>query len=105
LHRGTTDAATAERLMRSRYAAFAVADTRYLLQTWHSRTRPETVELDPDMRWYRLDILHTRRGGLLDSDGVVEFRAFYRHDGGAGQQHERSRFEREGGRWRYLDAA
>ncbi|MGZ4607464.1 MAG: YchJ family protein, partial [Blastococcus sp.] len=31
LHDGTSAAATAEQLMRSRYAAFAVGDTGYLL--------------------------------------------------------------------------
>jgi SEC-C motif-containing protein len=103
LHRREADAATAERLMRSRYSAFVVGDAGYLLQTWHPRTRPKMLELDPGVRWYRLDILRTARGGLLDADGTVEFRAFYREDSGAGQQHELSRFQRDGGRWRYLD--
>ncbi|MFZ2176709.1 MAG: YchJ family metal-binding protein, partial [Rhodococcus sp. (in: high G+C Gram-positive bacteria)] len=39
-HRGVTTAPTAERLMRSRFSAFAVLDAEYLLATWHPSTRP-----------------------------------------------------------------
>jgi SEC-C motif-containing protein len=91
--------------MRSRYSAFAVGDADYLLRTWHPLTRPETLELDPGLRWYRLDILRTAHGALGDSRGVVEFRAYYRHGDGAGEQHEVSRFQRESGRWFYVGAA
>ena len=104
LHRGESDAATAERLMRSRFSAFAVGDEAYLLRSWHASTRPGTLELDQDLRWYRLDILSTSAGGLLDVDGTVEFRAFYRSADGRGDQHEVSRFLREGRTWFYVDA-
>lgn len=90
--------------MRSRYSAYVVGDEAYLLSSWHPRTRPEAVEPDPDVRWYRLDIVSTRRGGPLDEDGIVEFRAFFRSPEGRGEQHEVSRFIREGRNWRYLDA-
>lgn len=89
--------------MRSRFSAFALGDRAYLLATWHPSTRPATLELDADTRWYRLDILSRSFGGILDSTGVVEFVAHYRHDGEAGQQQETSRFVREAGRWFYLD--
>ncbi|MET0854169.1 MAG: YchJ family protein [Microterricola sp.] len=103
LHRGEADAATAEQLMRSRFSAFAVGDVPYLLRSWHSSTRPAELELDVGLRWYRLDIDGSSRGGMLDSAGTVEFTAFYRSDGDRGSQHESSRFVREGGRWVYLD--
>jgi SEC-C motif-containing protein len=105
LHDGTVSAATAEQLMRSRYSAFVVGDPRYLLTTWHSTTRPRSLDLDPSVRWTGLDVLATGEGGLLASEGTVEFRAFFVHDGGAGSQHELSRFLREDGAWRYLDGA
>lgn len=95
---------TAEKLMRSRYAAFAVGDDAYLLRTWHPATRPDTLELDPAVRWLRLDIERTVRGGMLDDTGLVEFTAFYRRDGVRGSQHEASRFEKVAGAWLYLDA-
>ena len=103
-HRGTSAAATAEALMRSRYSAFAVGDAGYLLRSWHSRTRPARLRLDPDTRWTGLEILETDRGGLFDTAGTVAFRARYREAGRAGSLTERSRFVREGGRWVYLDA-
>ena len=89
--------------MRSRYSAFAVGNAGYLLETWHPATRPATLELDDDVRWTGLDVLATTGGSLLAAQGTVEFRANYLRDREAGAQHERSRFVRDGGRWRYLD--
>jgi SEC-C motif-containing protein len=90
--------------MRSRYSAFAVGDPAYLLQSWHPRTRPATLDLEPGQRWERLEILSTTDGGLLHAEGSVEFQAHYRT--AAGQQgvlHEISRFVRHDGQWMYLD--
>ena len=103
LHDGTASAATAEQLMRSRYSAFAVGDPAYLLATWHPRTRPASLDLDPEVRWTGLEILATTGGSMLAPEGTVEFRASYRLASGGGAQHEDSRFVREGGRWYYLD--
>ncbi|MDP9906959.1 SEC-C motif-containing protein [Arthrobacter bambusae] len=102
-HRGDSDAPTAEQLMRSRYSAFVVLDSDYLLRTWHPDTRPAALDLDPDIEWRRLDILATRQGGPLDTEGTVEFAAHYRSDGERGVQRENSRFLRIHRRWYYLD--
>ena len=90
--------------MRSRYSAFAIGDEDYLLRTWHPDTRPDALDLDPDQRWYRLDILGRTGGGLLEHGGTVEFCAYYRLRGEAGQQREHSHFVRVGTGWLYLDA-
>ena len=90
--------------MRSRYSAFAVGDAAYLLATWHITTRPASLELDPAARWTGLDVLRTTGGGLFEQEGTVEFRAHWRSGEEAGDQHEVSRFVREDGAWRYLDA-
>ncbi len=103
-HDGTQHAPTAELLMRSRFSAFAVGDTAYLLRTWHPDTRPPRLGLDPDQEWTRLEILGRTGGGLLQNEGTVEFRAHYRHLGQTDSMRENSRFRREGGRWLYLDA-
>lgn len=106
LHRGEAAAATAEALMRSRFSAFAVGDAGYLLRTWHPSTRPAALDLDDTLRWYRLDILATARGGLLDTEGMVEFVAHHKIPGvrgSAGSQHERSRFSKDTGAWTYVD--
>ncbi|GAB3580765.1 YchJ family protein [Leifsonia lichenia] len=104
LHRGEQAAPTAERLMRSRFSAFAFGDAAYLLRSWHPSTRPETLELDTGLSWYRLDIERTERGGPFDRDGVVEFSAFFKGEQ-RGVQHEESRFVRDGADWFYVDAA
>ncbi|MBD7981609.1 YchJ family protein [Oerskovia sp. Sa2CUA9] len=98
-------APTAEALMRSRYAAFAVGDADYLLATWHPSTRPAELDLDDDVTWRRLDVVATSAGGPLDRTGVVEFVAHFRsaETRERGSLHEVSSFVREGGRWFYVD--
>jgi SEC-C motif domain protein len=101
-HDGSAVAATALLLMRSRYSAFAVGHTDYLYDTWDPTSRPARIELDSAVRWTRLEILETVRGGPFDVDGVVEFRAHYRAPGSHGARHERSWFARQDGRWVYV---
>ncbi|NDK27004.1 hypothetical protein FSY75_21590 [Streptomyces sp. TR1341] len=98
-HSGAAGAPTAELLMRSRYCAFVKGDTGYLLRTWHPRTRPERLDLDPRMRWTGLEILDGTDGSAFHATGTVTFRASYR----GGSLHERSRFERVDGAWVYVD--
>lgn len=95
---GTALAATAERLMRSRYSAFVVGDGDYLWRTWHPRTRPDSVTAT-GAAWTGLRIHDVVDGGEADTVGVVEFEALY----SGGSLRERSRFEKRGGRWFYLD--
>jgi SEC-C motif-containing protein len=99
-HRGQAPA-TAEGLMRSRYAAFVLDDAAYVLQSWHPDTRPAGVEPDATLRWTGLEVLNASGGGLFDAEGVVEFRAHYRDAGRPGEMHERSRFVRHDGQWVY----
>jgi SEC-C motif-containing protein len=90
--------------MRSRYSAFAYGDADYLFRTWHPRTRPGDVTVDPGITWTGLHVIDTLAGGPGDDAGEVEFTARYESAGRAGSLHERSRFERRAGRWFYLDA-
>ncbi|WP_328497370.1 YchJ family metal-binding protein [Streptomyces sp. NBC_00414] len=98
-HRGEGAAPTAEALMRSRYCAFVKRDEAYLLRTWHPRTRPTRLDLDPATRWTALEILATTEGTPFHTTGTVTFRATYA--GGSLQEH--SRFERADGTWVYVD--
>jgi SEC-C motif-containing protein len=102
---GAAAAPTAERLMRSRYTAFVTGDERYLSDTWHPGTRPDSLDLDPAQRWTGLEILATEDGGEEDARGVVEFRASWSFGRERGALHERSRFVRRSQRWWYLDGA
>lgn len=89
--------------MRSRFTAFALGDEAHLLATWHPDTRPPSCPPDPDTRWLFLTIDDVVDGTPFHATGVVEFTAVYQDDGGRGELHERSRFERIDGRWYYLD--
>lgn len=89
--------------MRSRFSAFAVGDAAYLLATWHPSTRPSTLELDDELRWYRFDIPATSEGGPVDARGSVRFSAHYRSPVGPGQLDEHSMFERVDGALLYVD--
>ena len=89
--------------MRSRYTAFVLGDAAYLHETWHPRTRPSELALDPAQRWTGLEIVEVAEGGERDTRGLVEFRASWRHAGDRGRLHERSRFVRQSGRWWYVD--
>ena len=99
----------AESLMRSRYSAFVLQRSDYLLATWHPDTRPASLDLEPAPHWLGLEV----RGHWPDGDRAqVEFVARYREQGRAVRLHERSRFVREtrldaGGpglpRWYYVD--
>jgi SEC-C motif-containing protein len=97
-------APTAEALMRSRYSAYVLGLHDYLRDTWHPRTRPAALGPDPPgQRWLGLEV---RRHVVHDeAHATVEFVARVKHAGRARRLHERSRFERIGGRWLYVDAA
>jgi SEC-C motif domain protein len=88
--------------MRSRYSAFVQLNSEYLLNTWHPRTRPKSIQFNQNQKWLGLRILDARV--QEDGAGEVEFVARYRIGGtSAAKLHERSRFVRKGGRWFYLN--
>ena len=102
LHRGEP-AVTAEQLMRARYSAFVTGEAGYLFRSWHPRTRPADLTLPADRTWTGLRVLDTVDGGAGDATGIVEFEAHYTTAAGPDVQRERSRFERRGGVWVYVD--
>lgn len=100
-------ARTAVQLMRSRFTAFALVDERHLRASWHPLTAPDErgLDLDPQLRWERLEIVRAEAGAEGDRGGTVEFRAHW-HDRSTGERgalHEVSRFRFAAGRWFYLD--
>ncbi len=92
------NAPSPEALMRSRYSAYALGLEAYLLQTWHSSTRPARLGLDeaPHPKWMGLEVKAVGQGS-------VEFIARYKIGGRAHRLHETSRFLCEEGVWFYLD--
>lgn len=95
-------AATAEQLMRSRYSAYVLHDTAYLLQSWHASTRPTAAELEEGRgsKWLGLEVEKHASAG---DEATVEFVARYKIGGRAHRLHEVSRFVCENGRWYYVD--
>ncbi len=102
------DAATAEELMRSRYTAFTFANIDYLMKSHHSSTRPvnekrEIKEWSQSVTWVNLSISSTEKGMGNDQTGYVEFKAIFIEDGKLNHIHEKSFFEKEDGKWVYVD--
>ncbi|WP_370262509.1 YchJ family protein [Limnobacter sp.] len=104
LHQGLARASTAEQLMRSRYSAYALGLEGYVNQTWHSSTRPESLNLELERtqgKWIGLKVMDHHE---QCDQGEVEFVARYKPlQGPATRLHERSRFAREAGQWWYVD--
>jgi SEC-C motif domain protein len=88
--------------MRSRYVAFVMRNERYLLATWHSSTRPESVAFREQLKWLGLKVVQAKDTGVDTAE--VEFIARFRIGGAtAARHHERSRFVKIAGRWFYVD--
>ncbi len=97
---------TAEALMRSRFSAFALNLSDYLLTSWHSKTRPDSIEDQTDVQWFYLKIVTTDfelDPTTAQRTDYVTFEARYRFAGKVGKLREKSRFVREEGALRYLD--
>ncbi len=101
---GQQNALTAEQLMRSRYSAYTIKDSSYLLNSWAEETRPGELDLDADpIQWVGLDIEACEDGGDRDTAGTVTFTARFLSSGHLCLLHEKSRFIKNGDRWYYKD--
>ena len=107
-HYGKALPQTAEALMRSRYSAYFFGRIDYLVDTTHPdtktpQTRADIVALADESRWKFLTILSTSKGQAGDKTGKVEFVAQYYRGGLLLEHHEKSRFRRSRGLWKYVD--
>ncbi|WP_348676544.1 YchJ family protein [uncultured Limnobacter sp.] len=102
LHTGL--APTAEALMRSRYSAYALGLSDYVLSTWHISTRPKQLDLQQELAQGKWLGLNVKGHWPLGNKAEVEFVARYKpNNGPASRRHERSRFVQENGHWYYVD--
>jgi SEC-C motif-containing protein len=94
----------AEQLMRSRYSAFVLGLSGYLLDSWHPAQRPAALEADPPgLSWLGLQVKqHVQQDA---THATVEFVARSKLGGRAHRHHELSRFEKRDGRWYYVDGS
>ena len=100
--KGTVKAISAEKLMRSRYSAYVMAEVDYLFETTHASKRAGLDKKDIEQwaktnRWLQLEIIKAETFS-------VEFKAYFRDSSGKKQvHHEKSAFVFENGNWFYVD--
>jgi SEC-C motif-containing protein len=90
--------------MRSRYSAYALGGYGdYLLKTWFPATAKGLMAPALSQKrceWEKLEVLAATQKG---DEATVEFKAWFREPDGASQVlHEKSVFQRIGGRWLYV---
>jgi SEC-C motif domain protein len=99
----------AEQLMRSRYSAYVTANIEYLIKTTHPSTRHlhdvESIKIWAESNtWQKLEIISTENGTAKDKRGIVEFKAYYLDSNSTSQiHHEISNFQKELGKWFFVD--
>lgn len=106
-HKDSSQAVTAEQLMRSRYSAFVLANGAYLMHTHHVSTRPlkekkAIVAWAKSVQWIKLEVLETSKGLENDTEGSVTFNAYFYDNGKVDRIHEKSAFVKENNHWKYL---
>jgi len=82
-------------LMISRYDAFVKEDWKYLAQTSVTQTIEELSNSTP-IKYLKLDVLDAY-------EDVVEFKAYYQQNDKIYVLHEKSKFIKDNGMWKYLD--
>lgn len=105
-HQGRTVPLTPEALMRSRYAAYCLADIPYIQATM---TGKASTGYDPvsakawaqNAIWIRLQVLNA--GQSSSTQGHVEFIASFVEGKTLHHMHEISEFHLIDGRWSYVD--
>lgn len=107
LIKGTSQATTAEILMRSRYSAYVNAEIDYLYATTHPEHRKGydhegTRKWAESSQWLGLEIVSSR-GGEGDSLGEVEFIARFSDEGVETAHHELGKFKKLDGNWYFTE--
>jgi len=102
---GTSEAETAEELIRARYSAFVTHAIDFVVSSTHSRTRKD-VDLDfvrewsETSTWRGLQIFETK--AVNENKAFVSFEAQFTQKGEDHSHRERSVFERENGHWKFV---
>ena len=105
---GTQSAPTAQALMRSRYSAYVIIASQYLIDSTYISQRANYSKTDieawaKESHWQKLEIIDCKKGLLNDSIGEVEFKAYYKDSKNILQiHHEKSVFKKESGDWFYV---
>ena len=100
--KGIANVTTAEKLMRSRYSAFATGAADYLVNTTHISKRrlhnkKDILAWSQANKWLKLEV-------LASTETTVTFKAYYLDENLKAQVHyEDSTFKLEDGKWFYVD--
>ena len=100
--KGIANAPTAEKLMRSRYSAFATGSADYLANTTHISKRrfhnkKDILAWSQANKWLKLEV-------LASTETTVTFKAYYLDENLKAQVHyEHSTFKLENDKWFYVD--
>ena len=105
---GRLDPPTAEALMRSRYSAYFNKQIGYIQDTMSG---PSLMHFNPietmawleQVEWQALHIMNTEKGLETDTEGIVEFQAFYSQNKESLHILERSEFRKINGKWFYVN--
>ena len=106
--KGVKKAPTAEKLMRSRYSAFATGQLDYIEKT-HIPSGRKDLDMEgvtswaTNSEWLGLEIRETLKGSEKDSEGTVEFKCKFIFNGAEQTHHELSTFEKVDGEWFFVD--
>ena len=99
--KGIANTPTAEKLMRSRYSAFATGAADYLVNTTHISKRilhnkKDILTWSQSNTWLKLEVLNS-------TENTVTFKAYYLDENLKAQVHyEHSTFKLENGKWFYV---
>ena len=100
--KGIANAPTSEKLMRSRYSAFATGAANYLVNTTHISKRrlhnkKDILAWSQANKWLKLEV-------LASTETTVTFKAYYLDENLKAQVHyEHSTFKLENDNWFYVD--
>jgi SEC-C motif-containing protein len=107
LYHKDLSAPTAIALMRSRYSAYALSETDYLIETTH----PDSIYFEKDRSHWKMAIaqfIQNTRFVKLEIHGYgedwVDFTAHLEQEGKPVLLKEKSHFQKRDGKWLYLSA-
>ena len=113
IHQNPQSTPSAEKLMRSRFSAFALSKIDFIIATYHSSCHAQRSESEisyaTDIEWLKLEIIAANSESNTDdiSEDYVEFKAWFKQDNQLQLHHEKSRFVKEQIEeqwcWRYID--
>ncbi|WP_426370394.1 YchJ family protein [Pseudocolwellia sp. HL-MZ7] len=103
------EAKSPEKLMRSRYSAYALQNSEYIFNTYSkaSQKKQSLQEIDTwakETQWVNLDVIDASEYKVT-SEPTVTFEAIYKNNGSFYKMREKSSFIKEDKTWKYVDGS